>query len=218
LRRILQSPGRGGWTVLAERLPAFGGQHRDLAERLLEHLDLSRPPVCVFGPQVVPADTRRFLEDLEAWLDVPAQVVGIGEARSSGGTDLGLVVLAGGPLGAWLEDLGQSELDEIPDRLGEGSVILAVGPAAAALGTWALVPGSPGLSSGRGWLRGAVIVPGSNAPSDFEPVRELLGKMSKTCALGLPEGAMLAVGPSGEIEVWGELRPTLVLGRGWAEE
>jgi hypothetical protein len=44
-----------------------------------------------------------------------------------------------------------------------------------------------------------------------------LGGPGKNYALGLPPGAIVAIGPEGEAEVWGDIRPTLALGRGWSQ-
>jgi len=46
-------------------------------------------------------------------------------------------------------------------------------------------------------------------------VTELLAAEDHSYAVGLGEGSVLALGPRGEVEVWGEARPTVTLGRGW---
>jgi len=79
------------------------------------------------------------------------------------------------------------------------------------------LPPSCQLVPGLGWLPGAIVLLGETDPMECAEVRDGLGGPGKKYALGLPPGAILAIGPEGEAEVWGDVRPTLALGRGWSQ-
>jgi len=52
-------------------------------------------------------------------------------------------------------------------------------------------------------------------PGAAARVRERLASPARLYAVGLPEGAILALGPEGRVELWGSVRPTILLGAGW---
>ncbi len=213
--RLFRRRGGAGWVILAEALPQIGGAHRELGERLLERIDLSRQPIFVASDDSDQAAIAGFMEDLEAWLGVEIALLQPDELRALPWQEAGLVVLAGGPAtawAAWLQPQGGEQL--VLEDAGAGSLVYAAAASAEALGTWML--GSNGEPAhGIGWLPGALILPGRPAPSEVRGVTDLLAREDHSYAVGLGEGAVLALGPKGEVEVWGEARPTVTLGRGW---
>ncbi len=96
-------------------------------------------------------------------------------------------------------------------------MIVAIGPAAAAIGTWTVPTSEDDIVPGLKWLPGALILPGEPAPADLDKVRTLLEDQPKAYALGLREASLVAFGPEGQIEVWGDAQPRLILGSGWSE-
>jgi hypothetical protein len=68
-----------------------------------------------------------------------------------------------------------------------------------------------------GWLGAALVVPGQDTPAELASVRQHLTANPKAYALGLSEYTLVALGPEGEIEVWGASKPTIILGQGWRE-
>ena len=58
-----------------------------------------------------------------------------------------------------------------------------------------------------------MILTGEATPSDLDNVRELLESQPRAYALGLSETGLVAFGPGGQIEVWGETQPRVILGR-----
>jgi hypothetical protein len=203
---------------MADALPEIGGAHRDLGERLLEHFDLSRPPACIAVPGADTTPVEEMAEILEGWLDVAVPLLAPREMTAEDWRAAGLVILAGGPAESWVEALTPSTATSSTlDAIGEGSLVYAVGGAAEALGSWMFpVGGAP--REALGWLPGGVILPGRADPAEVDGLTKLLAREDHSYALGLAEGAVLALGPQGEVEVWSESRPTIALGRGWRQE
>lgn len=104
------------------------------------------------------------------------------------------------------EETGSGEV--LLSTLEAGAVVLVEGRSAEAIGEIieAEVP-----TAGSGWLRRAII------QSHFAEgtVCRVLIKRPTMYRLGLGEHAALALGPHGEVEVWGEPAPTVTLGTAW---
>jgi len=92
--------------------------------------------------------------------------------------------------------------------LEDGAVVLAEGRSSEALGE---VIEAEDLGAGCGWLRRAVV------QSHYEAGMACLAILKRPTLyrLGLGEHAALALGPQGQVEVWGEPAPTLTLGAEW---
>lgn len=216
--RVFRRLAGEGWIVLSGSLAAPGASQRELGDRILERLDLSLEPLLATGPQADKAAASDFAEEVEAWLGLPVRRVELQRLREEDWTQVGLLTMTGGPVPAWLEWLGASQNRATPlADLGEGSLLYAAGEAAQAMGSWAPLPPSGQLSPALGWLPGAIVLPGEADPMECAEVRDGLVGPGKKYALGLPPGAILAIGPEGEAEVWGDVRPTLALGRGWSQ-
>jgi hypothetical protein len=203
---------------MADALPEIGGTHRDLGERLLEHFDLARPPACIALPGAELSRIEQMAESLEAWLDVAVPLLEPHAMTTEDWRAAGLVILAGGRAQAWMEALmPPSQASSVLEATAEGSLVYAVGGAAEALGSWRIPLDGPPREA-LGWLPGGVILPGSADPAEVDGLTELLAREGHSYALGLAGGAILALGPQGQVEVWSESRPTIVLGRGWRQE
>ncbi len=213
--RLFRPEGGAGWIVLGSVLPEIGGSFRGLGERLLSRIDLARRPICVASPEADRAKVEGFVDELEAWLGSEVIRLKPAEVPALDWSEAGLVVLVGGPLAVWVSALsGEHPESRGPHGADEATLVYAVGEAAEALGSWIVPPGGETLA-GVGWLRGAVVLAGKPEPSSVSGVTELLAREDRSYALGLGEGDILALGPAGEVEVWGEARPTIMLGRGW---
>jgi hypothetical protein len=161
------------------------------------------------------AAVERFAGDLEAWLSVEVELLGPDDVPDVDWREAGLVVLTGGPSSVWVASLaGRDGERAVLEAAGEGSLIYAADAAAEALGAWIAVPGDV-PSPGTRWLAGAMILAQRADPTGVPGVKEMLAGEDHSYAVGLGEGAVLALGPRGEVEVWGEARPTITLGLGW---
>lgn len=92
-----------------------------------------------------------------------------------------------------------------------GAVVLAEGASAAALGAW-LAAADGELIPGLGWLENALVLPGIVSAADSDVARVALLAQPQALAVGVSPGSGLALGPDGEVEIWGEGHITIVLG------
>lgn len=90
-----------------------------------------------------------------------------------------------------------------------GAVVLFEGACAAAFGTYILDGYSQ--QDGLGWLEDAVVLTGLD--EDIAPAAApVLAAHEEAIAIGIGSESALALGPDGEIEIWGKRRVTVALG------
>ncbi|HEY46915.1 MAG: hypothetical protein AMJ88_08070 [Anaerolineae bacterium SM23_ 63] len=221
-RKVFRRPSTEGWIVLSGLVPSLNSEMPQLAEHFLPRLDLSRLPFCLSGDIAIGEDLQSFLEDIEILLDSPVTVIRIHELTGNTFHEIiesaNMLVMAGGDVHTWIDvfDPVKSEID-VDDMLGEGRLVFTVGPASSALGSW-FFSGDEGPAVGLGWLIGAIVLPDVENPGDIPSVKDFLSQHKLSYALGLPRGAVLALGPRGEIEVWSITSPSIALGIAWGEQ
>jgi hypothetical protein len=200
----------------------MGEEMPQLAERMLEHLDLSLTSICLTLGGPISADLDRLLEDLEILLGSSVEVFALEDLSQSEVQDAlelaGLILLAGGSGEGWIDRLQRTPYADQPDLfLSEGKVLMAIGIPSSAIGSWAITdPTTPPLK-GLNWLKGAIVLPAIDNPMASPVVRDLLAEQNQSYALGLPKGSMIAFGPQGEVEMWGGAAPVIALGLGWGD-
>jgi hypothetical protein len=91
-----------------------------------------------------------------------------------------------------------------------GGVILAEGVSAVMFGRWALQTNGA-LLEALGWLDDALIVPATPDLSTF--ARPVLQAHEAAYAVGIGAGTALALGPDGQVEVWGRGEIAVTLGQ-----
>ncbi|MGA9532322.1 MAG: hypothetical protein WBR18_06360 [Anaerolineales bacterium] len=213
---VLHHESDAGWVVLASQVPRLGGETPALAEHLVERMNVSRPAACLVSPSGETTGLDLFLEEIEVLLQLQPALLNASLEPPTELANASLIILAGGANEEWIERLDQTLLgDLLLQALAGGAILMTVGPAAGAIGTWALSDDGDALTDGLGWVVGAVVISDGSAPADHEPVRALLLERPRTYALGLGQHTLVALGPHGEIEVWGDYQPTLILGKGW---
>lgn len=125
--------------------------------------------------------------------------------------EAGVIILADGPHHEALRDaMPGVVLDSIEEAYQRGATVYAVGRSAAMLGAHVLDHDE--WMSGFDWLSHALIYPGFT-PEDAEQLREWVRDFPDGYGLGLGRGAALALGPLGEVEVWGNGAITVSLGQ-----
>jgi hypothetical protein len=221
-RQVFRRPSSEGWLVLSGLVPSLNSEMPQLAENFLPRLDLSRLPICLSGDDAIDDELQSFLEDIEILLDSPVTVMRVNELTQNTFREIienaNMLVMAGGDVQSWIDLLDPLKLDsEVDDLLGGGRLVFAVGPATSALGSWVFCEDDEPVE-GLGWLTGAIVLPEVDKPGEIPPVKELLSQQRLSYALGLPRGAVLALGPRGEIEVWGIASPSVALGIAWGEQ
>jgi hypothetical protein len=209
----------GGWLMVSGPSPSIGGGG---IERLLEVVDLSRPLLFLRPGDETDLGIDSWLWDLEALLEIPLNQVNLDEVDDPAlirlWREAGMVITAGEQEGSWQNLLStrlsllQSELTLNPDQ-----VLWFAGCAGTSLGEWVYSHTLALISAGVGWLPGAIILQEEDALGEIGPVQAILRNQPRSYALNLLGGATIAIGPEGEIELWGAPNPAIVLGLGWGD-
>lgn len=218
--QVFRHPPSDGWIVISGPVPTFGSESPQLAERLIERVDLSRTSMCLLMGEMISEELHLFIDDVEALLDAPVVVIRAQNISELECEELyataGLILLTGGQTQDWIRAL---ELPESCLKIGrlleDCGLVLATGPAASALGSWVFIDIDEKPVPGLGWMDGAVVLPKVQDPITIPGVKEFISQHDLSYALGFPHGAILALGPKGEVEVWGGTPPIIALGRGW---
>jgi hypothetical protein len=202
-----------GWLILSGALPTI--EERGI-ERLLEITDSSRPVLIMKSGTEETLEIDQWIEDLCALLEVQRTQLDLG---SSGNIDLeshlnkaGMLIAFGGDESGWFNFLGDTItplLDEYESRL--PPVMWFVGSATLPLGEWIYTKGEAALS----WLPGCLILQEMGDLGAIEPVQSILRNQMRSYALNLVGAATIAIGPTGEIDLWGSPPASIVLGQGW---
>jgi peptidase E len=103
--------------------------------------------------------------------------------------------LRSGLMGAALEAMGEAH-----ER---GAVILCAGRSAGLFGAY-----TASSETGMDWIENAIVVPYYEGGE----LREPLVQHPESIGLGIGAGTALALGPEGQVEVWGGHRVTIILG------
>lgn len=214
--RVFRRDTQAGWLILSAEIPSLGDEYPQLAEHIVQRMNLSRPAASLLLGEYPPAGWGDLLEGIEALFGHPVTNLSLAQPVPDELSNAGLLVLGGGDRWSWLAELHGTRLEELVLRaLHEGALILATGEMASVVGSWTLTPGQGRESPGLNWLPGAVVLPDERDPASLGSIQELLTRHDRAYALGLHSQSVVALGPGGEIEVWGERQPTLLLGRGW---
>jgi len=95
-----------------------------------------------------------------------------------------------------------------------GALVLLEGPAAMCGGAWVMTDDRE-FRDALAWLPGTLVLPGTVDAAASEAARQLLDREQQGVALGIGENAALALGPSGELEIWGRQEVSIALGAAW---
>lgn len=97
-----------------------------------------------------------------------------------------------------------------------GAVLLLEGSAAAVFATW-LLGVEDTAQHGLGWLDGVLLMPGVTSLSDSAAAQAFLNAEPVALVVGIGVGSALALGPDGQIELWGKKDVAIALGRGYRQ-
>jgi cyanophycinase-like exopeptidase len=97
----------------------------------------------------------------------------------------------------------------------QGLTLIGSAAGAAALGRWAFTPEPPHQQAmGFGFLMNAVVVPHFTG-TENSPILKALPKIDPgLLGLGVPDSTALALGPQGQVEMWGDSHVTAVVAAG----
>lgn len=100
----------------------------------------------------------------------------------------------------------------------QGLTLIGAGAGAATLGRWAFGAAPPyEQAMGLGFVMNAVVAPHFTTTEDSPVLRALPQIDDNLLGLGIPERTALALGPQGQLEMWGEGEVTAVVSAGEAE-
>jgi len=209
--------GTMGWLVLSGRPPEIGDRSPKLSEKILELTDLSKTPVCMTIGEMQDRSYLDLFEDLEILFSCTLQIIDLqtlpAEELRELWLDSSLKILGGGTVEGWYKILGVDLFKVRPEEiLPDSSVLLAIDSAAAVMGSWLFQEERASLLDALGWVINGIILPGQPAPSHIDHIRDHISDHIESYAIGLPEHALLALGPESQIEVWSDTPPTVFLG------
>ncbi len=130
--------------------------------------------------------------------------------------EAGLIILGDGPRQETVRDaLVGAAMRGIEELFSRGATLYAIGASAALIGAYAAE--GDALVPGFGWLANSIILPGYT-PEQAERLRGCVQRVENGYGygLGLGHGAALALGPRGEVEVWGNKAITVSLGQSYS--
>ncbi len=94
----------------------------------------------------------------------------------------------------------------------QGLLIVGADAGAMALGAWVTRAGrEDALIPGLGLVRSAIIAPQFTTTQETPALRAQLRQHPGFVGLGIPRGAALALGPQGQVEIWGQGEITAVI-------
>lgn len=189
---------------------------------MLEITDLARPILILKSSEKETPETDQWVDDLGAILEVQRTQI---DLESIGHTDLephlhkaGMLIIYGGYEAQWLKFIGESItplLDEAADSL--PAVMWFVGSATLPLGEWIYSSLFDEGGEALCWLPGCLVLQEMGDLGVLEPVQRTLRTHVHSYALNLVNSATIALGPTGEIDLWGSPSPSIILGQGWGE-
>ncbi len=209
--------GTMGWLVLSGRPPEIGDRSIKLSEKILELTNLSKTPVFMTIGEIQDSSYLRLIEDFEILFGCTLQLFDLqtllAEELRELWLDSSLKILGGGTVEEWYKILGVDLFKVRPEEiLPDASVLLATESAAAVMGSWVFQEESASLLDALGWVMNGIILPGQSAPSRIDHIRDHISDHIESYAIGLPEHALLALGPENQIEVWSDTPPAVFLG------
>ncbi|MBC7811944.1 MAG: hypothetical protein H7175_12390 [Burkholderiales bacterium] len=92
-----------------------------------------------------------------------------------------------------------------------GAVVLVEGTGIVLFGSWLLLE-TEILTAGMEWLNNALMLPGVTSVAQSIEAQEILRGQPAAIAVGIGAGSALALGPDGELEVWGQGQVTIAFG------
>ncbi len=180
-------------------------------ELLLAHAAPSRPALWL-ETEAEAIEPSEFLNGVEEEVEALVRVVHISDPQWE---RAGLLMVSEG---AKTERLAAADASSrLLACLRSGGALAAFGGSAAAFGE-VFVTETGGLTPGLGWLPASILLPEPAPAADDATLRAWLRSPEKRIALRLPRSSVLALGPEGEVEVWGGAQPALTLGPAWSHE
>ena len=199
-----------GWLILSGG-PDRAGELRALA---LERAAADGAVACISTTGVEAGD--RLLTDMQDLGAPSGYLVDVAaeddETVRSRLAEAGMVIIEGEASAMAVRSmLLGAAIEGIQRAYQNGAVILAEAASAVVFGEWVRQETGE-VTRGLEWLKGALILRGADVA---EPAKTALAGQPQAIAVGIGVGSALALGPDGEIELWGKKEITVLLGRNY---
>lgn len=127
-----------------------------------------------------------------------------------------LVLAVDGNREDWAAAFSEERMPADPDLIvNENSVFIATGSLVSVLGEWTYDADRDQISEGIGWFPDAIILLGPEAPATKKVVRQKIEAHMKSYAISIAPETIVGIGPQGQVEIWSEVAPEILLGKGW---
>lgn len=218
--KIFEHRGSRGWVILAGESPSIRGSETLVLDSI-KGLLASEGSLAVLSPGgEIPSAAQPFISDFEVMIygdlkiidplnTTPAFIQAVcQEAR--------LVLALGGKREDWITSFAEERMPTDPDLIiTENTMFMAIGCLVSLLGEWTYDPDRDQISDGIGWFPKAVFMLSSDAPASIKEIRQKIETQMKSYALSLAPETIVAIGPQGKVEIWGDAAPEILLGQGW---
>lgn len=174
----------------------LGGQFQQKVEQILADMDdLGSPPGYLVDVMTEDDDTIRQK---------------LGEA--------GMIVITGGESVDQLRDaLLGAAAEGIQTAFENGALVLAQGAGAMVFGNWVILQHGQ-QQQGLQWLENSLILPAVTSIAHDPLAKSLLALEPAAIAVGIGVDSALALGPNGELEIWGNPEVTIALGQNYSAQ
>ncbi len=159
------------------------------------------------------------MEDLGApagyVLDIPAEKP---DAILKQITEASIIVIeVGENINPLYELLKGTALNGLIAAYERGAIILIEGLAINLFGGW-MMTDSGEILEGLAWLKNVFLEAGVTGADESRAVQDVLAELPDCIAIAIGVGSALALGATGDIEIWGEKQVTISLGSSYTEK
>lgn len=208
-----------GWLVLAGGGPWESEDALNIQAKVLSHTHSQGPIAYIWAASDVDTADRQ----MDTLRDLGARTGYMIDILTESDEDLfrqlseaGVIILGDGPrIGDLHDALIGVGLRGIQEAFNRGATIFVIGGSAAMMGAYAIQ--GDDLLPAFGWVSQAIIWPGYT-PEQADRLRRAVTRQPAGFGLGLGAGAALALGPRGEVEVWGNGAITVSLGQSFGKQ
>lgn len=219
--QIFERRGARGWVILTGESPAFHGTGTSILDALLRTESPEGALVILVPGGEIPLAIQPFVDEFRTQLGSGIKMVDPWEMEQANLLETcfnaQLVMAVGGSRDDWVGLFLEGRLPSDPDLIiDENSVFMAIGSLVTLLGEWTYDPDTDQISDGVGWFPRAIILLTSTAPALKDGVQQKIKSQTKSYALSLAPDTIIGVGVQGQIEIWSDVAPEILLGQGWA--
>jgi hypothetical protein len=219
LSKVFRRSFGSGWLILSGAFPTI--EERGI-ERLLEITDRNRPVLILKSGVEETLEIDQWQEDLCALLEVQHTQLDLGSLDhieiEPHLHKAGMLIVYGGDESEWHNFLGDTIMPILDEDEGcLTPVMWFVGSATLPLGEWIYRTSLDKGEAALNWLPGCLILQDVGDLGTIEPVQSILRNQIRSYALNLVGSATIAIGPTGEIDLWGSPPPSIILGQGWGD-